>query len=131
MTPSDAERQADGVVENFEQVIRADERRTFADYLDRRATEFAVLPDQHHDLRLMQEIYRDVANQIRFNETAGGNDGHPISRAAPLTERIPPGVPGRYDRAPRESIEVPPLLPGALTAVALILALLIVAAILR
>lgn len=59
--------------------IRADERRIFADYFDLRAAECAEHRDQYPELRRLREMYLDVANTIRFNETAGGNDGHPIS----------------------------------------------------
>lgn len=55
--------------------IRADERRIFADYFDLRATECAEHPDQYSDLKMLREMYLDVANTIRFN----GNDAHPIS----------------------------------------------------
>lgn len=62
-----------------EEGIRADERRIFADYFDLRARECAELPDQYPELEWLQAMYLEVANTIRFNETAGGNDGHPIS----------------------------------------------------
>jgi len=64
-----------------EAAIRADERRIFADYFDLRARECAEHPDQYPELKMLREMYLDVANTIRFNETAGGNDGHPISGA--------------------------------------------------
>lgn len=53
--------------------------RIFADYFDLRARECAEHPDQYAELRALREMYLDVANTIRLNETAGGNDGHPIS----------------------------------------------------
>ncbi len=59
--------------------IRADERRIFADYFDLRAAELAEMPDQYPEVKMLRETYLDVANTIRFNETAGGADGHPIS----------------------------------------------------
>lgn len=59
--------------------IRADERRIFADYFELRAQELAEHPDQYPELRALREMYLDVANTIRFNETAGGNDGYTIS----------------------------------------------------
>jgi hypothetical protein len=59
--------------------IRADERRIFADYFDLRARECAEHPDQYPELKMLRAMYLDVANAIRFNETAGGDDGHPIS----------------------------------------------------
>lgn len=59
--------------------IRADERRIFADYFDLRATELAEHSDQYRELKMLRSMYLDVANTLRFNETAGGNDGHPIS----------------------------------------------------
>lgn len=62
-----------------EDEIRADERRIFADYFDLRARELAEMRDQTKDGRWLRSVYLDVANTIRCNETAGGNDGHPIS----------------------------------------------------
>ena len=74
--------------ESDEAAIRADERRIFADYFDLRATELANAPDQYAEVRWLRSVYLDVANMIRFNETAGGNDGHPISHGG---LRQPPG----------------------------------------
>ena len=71
-----------------EAAIRADERRIFADYFDLRATELAHMPDQYAEVKWLRGVYLDVANAIRFNETAGGNDGHPISHGG---RSNPPG----------------------------------------
>jgi len=68
--------QAQHTDETDESAIRADERRIFADYFDLRARECAEHPDQYPELRILRSVYLDVANAIRFNETAGGNDAH-------------------------------------------------------
>jgi hypothetical protein len=72
-----------------EEEIRADERRIFADYFDLRARECAEMPDQYPEVKALREMYLDVANMIRFNETAGGKRRTPDLRRQPMTaERV-------------------------------------------